>query len=286
MLLKNIKREKEDLGESVLFKRLISTFVLVVITALGLSFNLAFIFIILSITFLALYEYFALVEKKGVYPYKYFGSLIGLIIPLTIFFKFELTKGWELLFVVLGLFSLFILQIVNKKNSEALFSISVTVFGIVYISWLFSFLVRLKLMSHGVILVGALIFITKGSDIGAYLVGSQWGRHLLISRISPKKTIEGLIGAIVFGIFAAFLSRGFLLEVYNFTNIHIVLLGAGLAVIGQLGDLSESLIKRDCQAKDSNRIFPGIGGIMDVIDSILFTAPVFYFYISKFVYKL
>ena len=141
-------------------------------------------------------------------------------------------------------------------------------------------------MPQGGILVGTLIFMTKGSEIGAYLVGSQWGKHILIPRISPKKSTEGMIGAIIFGVFTAFLSKGFLLEVYPFTNLHIVLIGMSLAIISQLGDLSESLIKRDCHAKDSNRLFPGIGGIMDVIDSILFTAPVFYFYISKFVYKL
>lgn len=261
--------------------RLLSTIVLVSITVVAIIFKLPFIIVVSLLTFVALYEFFTLVEKKGVRVYKYFGTIIGLIIPLSIFYKFELTKGWELLFVVIGLISLFILQIVKKDNSQATFSISVTIFGILYISWLFSFIVKIRLLSHGAALTGALIFITKVTDIGAYLIGSRFGKHSFIPRISPKKTIEGTVGGLLFGILAALASSSFLPKIEVFSITHLVFIGFSLGVIGQLGDLSESLIKRDCLSKDSSGVIPGIGGVMDVIDSLLFTSPVFYFYIYR-----
>jgi phosphatidate cytidylyltransferase len=262
-------------------RRLISTLVLVPLTIFSLFHKPLFITIILLLTFGGLYEFFSLVEKKGVPVYKYFGTVVGLIIPLSIFYRFELTKGWELLFIVAGLISLFVLQIVKKDSSQALFSISATIFGILYISWLFSFMVKIKLLPYGTAFLGALIFITKVSDIGAYLIGSRFGKHAFIPKISPKKSVEGTIGGLIFGIAAALASKSFLPDYTFLSPMRLVILGFSLAIVAELGDLSESLIKRDCLSKDSSGVFPGIGGVMDLIDSLLFTSPVFYFYIYR-----
>ena len=230
------------------------------------------------LTFGGLYEFFSMIQKKGILTYKYFGTAIGLIIPLSIFYRFELTKGWELLFIVGALISFFILQITKKNNTEAVLSISTTIFGIVYVSWLFSFLVRIRLLADGSMLLAALILITKLSDIGALLVGMKWGKTALIPRISPKKSFEGLIGALVFGVLGAFVSKSFLPPLAIFSYGHLIFMGLSIAMIAQLGDISESLIKRDCMTKDAGKVIPGIGGILDLIDSLLFTAPVFYLY--------
>lgn len=266
----------------MLTHRLISTIVLSGLAVLSVFFYTPFILIVLLLTLGGLYEFFSLVERKGVPVFKYFGTVIGLIIPLSIFFRFELTKGWELIFVLIGLISLFVLQIVKKDNSQALFSISTTIFGILYVSWLFSFMIKIRLLSGGGALLGALIFITKGSDIGAYLIGTRFGRHPLIFRISPKKSVEGTIGGLIFAILAALASKSFLPDVNIFSYQNLIFIGFSLGLLGQLGDLSESLIKRDCAAKDSSGIIPGIGGVMDLIDSLLFTSPALYFYISRF----
>ena len=262
----------------MLKQRIISTIVLVALVVLSVFFNPIFIIIISLFTLGGLYEFFSLIEKKGVPAYKYSGAVVGLIIPISIFFKFELTKGWELLFIVIGLISLFVLQIARKDNEKAVFSISTTIFGILYVSWFFSFIVKIKLLPCGNALLGAMIFITKASDIGAYLVGTKFGKHALLSWISPKKSFEGAVGGVFFGILAALASASFLPNIDAFSNIHLIFIGFSLSIIGQLGDLSESLIKRDCLAKDSSSIFPGIGGALDIIDSLLFTAPAFYFY--------
>jgi len=267
----------------MLLKRLVSTIVLVALTATAIIIKPLFIAVILFFTFCGLYEFFGMVERKGVPTYKYFGTIIGLIIPLSIAYKFELTKGWELLFIVLALIAIFILQISKKETTQAVFSISTTLFGVTYISWLFSFLVKIRLLPHGAALVGALIFITKISDIGAYLIGSPFGKHPLLPRISPKKSIEGLAGAVFFGILAALASNSFLPQRSIFSVVHLVFMGFSLSLLSQLGDLSESLIKRDCLSKDSSKLIPGIGGVLDLIDSLLFTGPVFYFYIYRII---
>ena len=98
----------------------------------------------------------------------------------------------------------------------------------------------------------------------------------LIPRISPNKSVEGAVGGLAFSVLGAFACRGMLpLAVWQ-----LVLAGLVIGVAGQLGDLSESLMKRDCEIKDSAEVIPGMGGVLDIIDSLLFTAPVFYFYLS------
>jgi phosphatidate cytidylyltransferase len=125
--------------------------------------------------------------------------------------------------------------------------------------------------------LSTVLLITKLGDIGAYIVGMRFGKTPLIPRISPKKSVEGSIGGLLFSISGALVSKAFL----HFSYLHLISMGIFLGILGQLGDLSESLIKRDCEVKDSGNIFPGLGGVLDAIDSLLFTAPAFYFYISN-----
>ena len=230
--------------------------------------------VIVLLTIAGLYEFFTMVEKKGINIYKYFGIVIGAIIPLSIAYRFELTRNWEFFFIVLAVLFLIIMQFRRRQNSGTVVDISVTMFGILYVSWFLSFIIKIRYLENGFGLLATLLLVTKLGDIGAYLIGSRFGRTPLIPRISPKKSVEGSIGGLVFSILGAFACRPFLPLPY----LYLVFIGLFLGVLGQLGDLSESLMKRDCQVKDSGNLFPGMGGILDVIDSLLFTAPVFYFY--------
>ncbi len=264
-----------------------------ILTAVVLgAFSLATIFVewlyvltVAALISLGLYEFFTMVEKKGIPMYKYFGTVIGIVIPLSIYSRFESTKGWELLFIAAALLTLFILQFSRRDTTNAVVGISTTMFGLLYIAWFFSFMIKIKLLPSGTALVGCLLLVTKGADIGAFLVGVKWGRHSLIPRISPKKTIEGMLGGLFFGVAGALASKSFLPDYPIFSWSNMIVLGIALSFLGLLGDLSESLIKRDCSAKDSNSLFPGIGGVLDVIDSLLFTAPAFYFFMSYYLSK-
>jgi len=223
-----------------------------------------------------LYEFFCMLDKKGISAYKYFGIGLGMVIPLSIMFRFELTKGWEFLFIVLALLFLILMQFKRRRNSGAIVDISTTMFGIIYVSWFFSFLIKIRYLEGGLGLLALVLLITKSGDIGAYLVGSRFGKTPLMPRISPKKTIEGSIGGLIFNIIIALICKPF----FSFGYFNLIVLAICMGLLGQLGDLSESLIKRDCEVKDSGNIFPGMGGVLDEIDSLLFVAPVFYFYMS------
>jgi phosphatidate cytidylyltransferase len=264
------------LAESKLVRRTISAVILVAVIIAAIFIQWIFDVVIMTFIIIGLYEFFTMLEKKGISIYKYFGIGMGAVIPLSILFGFELTKKWELLFIVLTLLFLIIMQFKRTKNSGVIVDISTTLFGILYISWFFSFLIKIRLLPRGIGLLGTVIMVTKLGDIGAYLIGVRFGKTPLLPRISPNKSVEGAIGGLVFSIMGAFICKSFL----NFSYLHLIIMGVFFGCLGQLGDLSESLMKRDCQIKDSGSVIPGMGGALDAMDSLLFTAPVFYFYMS------
>ena len=233
--------------------------------------------VVIFLTLVALYEFFYMVEKKGVRLFKLFGIIVGALIPLAIYFKFNLEEGWQFLFVVIGLFLLFLLELTKKERHQPVLSISATIFGILYISWCFSFLIRIRQLPSGALLIAFLLLVTKSSDIGAYLWGRRFGRTYLARRVSPKKSLEGALGGFLTSFAVGIIFSFFIRDLFFWEKIFII---AIMPIIAQLGDLFESLIKRDCQVKDSGRIFPGMGGALDVIDSIIFTAPTFYLYLT------
>jgi phosphatidate cytidylyltransferase len=257
--------------------RLISFIILSIITVFCvIYYPLCGIFASLLII-VALYEFFYMVEKKGVRLFKALGLLTGVLIPISIYFRFSVQEGFQFLFAVIGLFVLFLLELTKKDTHQSVLSISATVFGVIYISWCFSFLIRIRQLPEGALLTGFLIIVTKSSDVGAYLWGKNFGKTLLIRRVSPKKSLEGAVGGF-FTSLGVGLIFSLLIESITFWEKFFLIII--LSIIAQLGDLFESLIKRDCQVKDSGKIVPGMGGVLDVIDSLIFTAPTFYLYIT------
>lgn len=267
-------------------KRLLTGSALILLVAWALFAAPLWVFAAVTTVFigLGLGEFFALVRRKGIVIEQWIGFGVGMVIPLSIFLGFEPTRGWELFLMVLTFLALVLLQLRRDDSSQTLVGVSTALFGIFYVSWCFSFLIKLRFMQGpglpgGEWLVAALILITKSGDVGAYVVGSMIGRHALIRRISPSKTWEGAVGGLLFSMAAAAVLKPV------FVNVpweRLLFLGLLLGVLGQLGDLSESMIKRDCQVKDSGRLLPGMGGVLDVLDSLLFTSPICYFYVRKF----
>ena len=272
------------------FKRCLSSIVSIIITALAIVNEWLFVAMIAGLTLGGLYEFFYMIKKKGIPIYSYVGIFIGFLIPASIYTHFELTKNWELLFVVFGLLMLLLLQFGRQDNRNAILGISTTLFGVLYVSWFFSFLVKIRFLIpnldgtaslYGVKLLGFIVLVTKMGDIGALLVGSVWGKHPLLPNVSPNKSVEGCLGSFIFSTLAAVLGKSLMPEFLNFPLIQVALMGAFFGGMGQLGDLSESLIKRDCNFKDSGKLLPGMGGVLDIIDSLLFSAPAFYLYMSS-----
>lgn len=257
---------------------------MIAVTTLAVLNDWAFIVFVMVLTLGGLYEFFYMIKKKGIPIYSYFGIFIGSLIPISIYSRFELTRNWEFLFIVLAFLTVLLFQFARRDNANAIVGISTTMFGVFYVSWLFSFLIRIKLLLPGlagVKLLAFILLVTKSGDIGALLVGSRLGRHPLLPRISPNKSVEGSLGSFFFSIMAALLGRSLLPPSLHFPLWQVAVMGAVFGGIGQLGDLSESLMKRDCNVKDSGKALPGMGGILDVIDSLLFSAPAFYLFMSS-----
>lgn len=152
------------------------------------------------------------------------------------------------------------------------------VFAVTYVGLLSCFMIMLRI-AYGIGAVLSLVIVTKLCDVGAYIIGRLFGRHKLVPGLSPGKTIEGAVGGIAFAILGAWLTIDvilpYVLERKTDTSfLGLIVFGVAVGLTGGLGDLAESLIKRDVGCKDSGRIVPGFGGFLDIFDSLLLAAPV------------
>ena len=173
--------------------------------------------------------------------------------------------------------------LVFRNDKYNISDIAITIFGILYIPFLFSFLTLTRDLDNGVYYIWIIFIGACVTDTFAYFVGCGIGRHKLAPRVSPKKTIEGAVGGILGTVVVMFLYGVYLNSHVNTINIsilHFIILGLVTSVVAQLGDLFASSIKRYVNVKDYGKILPGHGGILDRFDSIMFIAPIVYLYLK------
>jgi phosphatidate cytidylyltransferase len=179
---------------------------------------------------------------------------------------------WVPLFFVISLLVLSVLYMVTSRNlSSTISSIGMSLFGILYVGFLFSYIFLIRKGVDGKEWVLFLIATVWAGDICAYLGGMAFGRHKLYPKISPNKTFEGLGGAMAGSVIMALAFSALFLP--GLGRGASIFFGIGLAVFGQIGDFIESMLKRSAQVKDSGSLIPGHGGMLDRLDSLLFTAP-------------
>ena len=246
----------------------------------GLSF-----FILISIVcLLSLWEYFSILFRK--WGKKHLVIYIGLILGFLIIWAADLGN----LSLMLLLFSFNLLScaaisvVLSKPDSPLIDCVSRQVQGLIYIALFLGFLVLLRHQESGATWILLILCVIFGGDTGAYYVGTYFGKHKLIPRISPGKTVEGALGglaanAIVGGLinyFLPLLPWGLYMQrlPWGWAILFFIVMG----VAGQLGDLFESQFKRAADIKDSGKLLPGHGGMLDRIDALLFAAPVAYFF--------
>jgi phosphatidate cytidylyltransferase len=231
----------------------------------------------------AAWEYAQFAKAKGGKPKSPALIVLSALVTLSFFvcYHFDLPLVPQTMFLV-AILVLFALHF--REQTGAVIDLAVSTFGLLYIALPLGMILGilyLPMHEDGRMWVAYLLAVTKMTDIGAYFGGSLWGRRKLAPNISPAKTIEGA----AFGLLAA-LAVSFLFHLmgegmpsinFHLTTLEWVILGIVLGCVGQFGDLSESLLKRDANKKDSN-ILPGLGGVLDSVDSLLFNAPIIYFY--------
>lgn len=292
------------------FRRLSSTVALWTV-ALWIIFNgfvPGFLLLISGLALLGLWEYYTMLDHKKLPNFKVIGMLCGALLCAGSFYYLgkedpllgpasfaARTYDFEVATLLLFVLVVFTRQMFQRtRDISPLETMAYTVFGLFYVPWLFSFVTKILFLiprdatDHvtGQWYVLWLIVVTKFSDMGAYVVGSLIGKHPLIPHISPKKTWEGFFGALLFSTGGACGLLAIMPEKLSVLNQgDAIILGLLLGFAAIVGDLAESIIKRTCDQKDSGHFLPGIGGALDLIDSILFTAPILFFYLRfvKFV---
>jgi phosphatidate cytidylyltransferase len=228
---------------------------------------------------LGLWEWDALLAARGVRPFRAVGALIA----AAVFAEVVLVDPPALLVVsVLPVALLLLMGVMLQRADDipsALPAAAATLLGACYLGALGGALAALRTLPPagvGAWRLTLLLAIIMCSDTLAFFAGSAFGRHKLAPRISPGKTLEGLAGGLAGGILAALVVRR--LGLPGLPLVDAVVLGAVVAGLGVVGDLAESLLKRWAGVKDSGAIFPGHGGMLDRLDSLLFGAPVLYYY--------
>ena len=253
-----------------------------------------FLLFMMVLACVGLLEFYGLVEKRGLVCFKNFGITAGVLLMVGTFLHVTGHLGihespsrvndFETSLLILFVLGLCVRQFVSKHNTAGILAISTTLFGLMYVPWLLNFIQKINFFpginDNGKFYVLYFILVTKFSDTGAYVVGSLIGRHKMIPRISPAKTWEGFGGAIAVATGASLMFTHFLADkMPGMKPLHAIILGIILSCAAVIGDLIESLFKREAGVKDSGNFFPGIGGILDLLDSLLFNAPIMYLYL-------
>lgn len=292
-------RKAKDLAQRTLINGISAILIaLFIFLAEFSSLRWIFTLAVAAIAAIAIWEFDQLLKKKELNPAVILSISSAIFYVFSVFIKtqgpFAIASSFWLHLpeIVLGLAFFGCFAFFTIIGKSPLLNISSSFFGIVYIAvplglfvrvmYFFTFGGREDPYLQGSWWIIYLIATTKSADVGGYFIGSYFGKRKLAHRLSPNKTLEGALGGLfastLMSLFVCFLGKRIGHVFNHFSYGQALWLGGIIGVLGQIGDLAESLLKRDAHVKDSNTI-PGVGGILDMIDSLLFTAPVLYIFL-------
>jgi phosphatidate cytidylyltransferase len=220
------------------------------------------------------WEFTGMFERAGVRTFRAVGLLGGVVVTAS--FALPVSERLAFSTVLIGLLGAGLLR--HEPGRSAWEPVAVTLLGICYVNWLLGYTFWLRDLDAGVDWILLLVSVTWVGETAAYLVGSTLGRHKLAPTISPRKTIEGAVAQLVVSVLAALGVRAAFFIALSLESAIVV--GVLLGVAGQIGDLIESSIKRSAGTKDTGRLIPGQGGMLDRIDSLLVNTPVLFYYVT------
>jgi len=230
--------------------------------------------ILFSLTAVGLHEYFTITQSASVLP-PAIGTLWGGAVSGAMMIAASETVVAVLL---AGFFLTFAMSLRDPHPQRSFAGLSLMLLGVVYIGFLLPHLVWIRTQPDGAAWVFFILLVVMIGDSAAYGAGRMWGKRKLIPHISPGKTIEGSIGAVGGHVLTALGSWLWLLP--NRSLLEILCLALGIGTLAQVGDLCESALKRAFDVKDSGWIFPGHGGVLDRVDSVLFPSAFLYYYVT------
>ena len=251
--------------------------------------GIVYLLFTLLVVGLGLREFYLLLESKGLSPHWKSGMLAVLVLPIATYVRLRTghTEEWNLgafLTVLIG--AILLAELRRGAGKQAVANSAATFLGVLYVGWLGSHLDALREVPGPFHLPYALgmsvallpFFLTWTCDTAAYVVGRAMGRTKLMPSVSPKKSVEGSLAGLAASIAAAYAARAWFAHYLSLLDAGI--LGALTGFFGQLGDLVESLFKRDTDTKDSSGLIPGHGGVLDRLDGLMFNAPALFYYAS------
>jgi len=255
-------------------------FVVVIVGSIIISHHL-FSIVFLVITMLTLSEYYSLIKTEEVNPAKTLGMLLGSMVFLSFSLVAAETIPIKYLYLIIPMIILVYVFELYRNSKYSIANINYTISGVIYIALPFAILNFyfnpgfVPGESKYGILLGFFILVWL-HDVGAYLVGSTLGRHKLFERISPKKTWEGTIGGTIVCVLVAY----FLPQILgSLDTVNWIIVALIVVVFGTFGDLAESMVKRNMGVKDSGKMLPGHGGMLDRFDAVLFASPAVFAYL-------
>ncbi|MEG1990164.1 MAG: phosphatidate cytidylyltransferase [Clostridia bacterium] len=270
-------------------RRVLSAAIFLLVLILIGAFNSSIVdtIVITILSMIGIYEYNKAFKNAGFKPISWVGylgcftmfSMGGIIanVDKILIIKFAL----PILLIVIFMYMI----LTNLKRT--IVDVAITVFSLIYIPFMFSFLKLILMMENGRFLILYVFIAAFASDTFAFLIGRKFGKNKLCPEISPKKTIEGAVGGI-FGVILCYTILTYVGNRYfsmNLNFIYMLIAGVIAGIAGQFGDLSASAIKRYCNIKDFGNIMPGHGGILDRFDSMLFVAPVIYIFLKLYMFN-
>lgn len=245
----------------------------------------------LIITLVCLHEYYQISRRDdGGRPFVALGFAAGIAVNVLMYFYafggLRFVRGFDArsLMIVLTVFivAVLVFQVFHRPLQGGIYSLAVTVFGVIYIVFFFSHIILIKALNNGLYYLLILNIVVMINDSAAYFGGVLFGKHKTKFPASPNKSWEGYFSGLLFSVLSMVITNQVFITFYGvtlFSMTEAVILGIVLSVLGHVGDLVESAIKRDGAIKDSGSIIPGHGGMWDVFDALIFSMPVFYYYL-------